>query len=70
LVYFVVIWYIFPVLVFCTKENLAFLMATSKLLFPGRGIICIHTLSKLASLHLCALFKNSINVGVDDLLNS
>jgi hypothetical protein len=28
LVKFVVIWYIFPVLVFCTKKNLATLLAT------------------------------------------
>jgi hypothetical protein len=31
LVYFIVIWYIFPVLVCCAKKNLATLLATMAL---------------------------------------
>jgi hypothetical protein len=35
LVYFIVIWYIFPRFVFCTKKNLATLLSTA---FEGQGV--------------------------------
>jgi hypothetical protein len=40
LVYFVVIWHIFPVLVFCTKKNLAALDQIGRAIFLPARYVC------------------------------